>query len=163
MVAPFVPGVSERLKTVAAKYGLSFWHTFPGKVQDLFTVHRGHSHPSKTKDCVYCTNCACGAQYVGETNRNLKVRLSEHRHNSSKSSLSLHIQDNKEDTQRHEIMFHNSFILARERNGLKRKITESLCIEHKAAHLVNTRTSIEIPAVWKRCAEALQKQLADTN
>ncbi len=163
MVAPFVPGFSEWLKTIAAKYGLSTWHTFPSKVQDQFTVHHGRSHPSKTKDCIYCTNCACGAQYVGETNRNLKVRLTEHRQNSSKSSLSIHIRDNKDDIQNHEIVHHNTFILARERNSLKRKITESLCIEHKAVRLVNTGTSIEIPTVWRRCAEALQKQLADTD
>ncbi len=39
MVAPFVPGVSERLQSIAKKYGLSTWHAFPGKVSDLFMLH----------------------------------------------------------------------------------------------------------------------------
>ncbi len=110
---------------------------------------------------MYCANCSCGAQYVGETNRNLKVRLSEHKQNSSKSALSIHIQEHKHDSSPHEIVPHNTIILAREKNNLKRKITESLCIQHKAARLVNLGTSVELPDVWMRCAEVLRNQLAD--
>ncbi len=67
MLTPFVPGISEKLQTLAGKYGLASWYTYPGKTSDLFTMHRGRAHPSKTQDCVYCTVCSCGVQYVKPT------------------------------------------------------------------------------------------------
>ncbi len=49
MISPFVPGLSEKLQVVAGKYGLSSWHTYPGKLADLFTAHRGRPPISKTQ------------------------------------------------------------------------------------------------------------------
>ncbi len=75
LISPFVPGISEPLKKIAAKYNIRSWYTYPGKPMDIFTRHRGRMHLSKCRDCVYCVICSCGCEYVGETNRNLKVCL----------------------------------------------------------------------------------------
>ncbi len=165
MVSPFVPGLSEKLQVLAGKYGLSSWHTYPGKIGDLFTAHRGRAPLSKTQDCVYCMVCSCGLQYIGETNRNLKVRLSEHLLPSSNSTLSNHLFPglNRVRDPNHQLVAANTLILAREKNMLKRKITESHCVEHKAAKLANTGPSINLPTVWNLCAQGLGRQLENSD
>ncbi len=75
---PFIPGVSERLKKIASGYNVRTWYTFPGRISDWFTKYWGWQHPSKAQHTVYCAMCSCGIQYVGESERNLKVRLAEH-------------------------------------------------------------------------------------
>ncbi len=62
---------------------------------------------------------------MGESERNLKLRLSEHLRNSSMSAFSGHIL---QDIQ-HQPVMNNAQILAREKNSQKRKIIETLCIE----------------------------------
>ncbi len=122
-------------------------------------VHRGRTHPSKTRHCVYCSKCECGAQYVGETSRNLKVRLKEHMQLNKLNSLSALTQHLKDTG--HEAQMKDTVVLACEQNSLKRKVLESLVIEHKAARLTNTGTSIDIPAVWNTCARGLALDIAD--
>ncbi len=51
-------------------------------------------------------------------------------------------------------------IVASERNMLKRKMVESMCIESKARRLCNTGQSIDIPLVWNLCSEGIEMQLA---
>ncbi len=151
MVAPSVPGVSDRLRKIASSFGLWTWFTFPGKVPDMFTEHRGRTHKSKSRYSVYCCQCSCGIQYVGESNRNLKVRVAEHLHASSGSAFSSHLRANLD----HSPSAQNTVILASEKSTLKCRILESLCIENKAAKRCNTGLSIEIPPIWKICTEAV--------
>ncbi len=98
-LSPFVPGVSEDLKKISTKYELTSWCTYPGRPMDLFTQHRGCQHQSKAQNSVYCTMCSCGCKYIGESKRNLKVRLNEHLHQSSTTSFSAHIKSKKRQQQ----------------------------------------------------------------
>ncbi len=61
----------------------------------------------------------------------------------------------------HKPTMHDTIILAKERNCLKRKMTESFCIEHKCAKLCNTGVSMDLPAIWNLCSEELSRQLMD--
>ncbi len=155
LVSPYFPGVSEKLKRISGKFDLPCWHTYPGKISDRFTVYRGRLHPSKIQNSVYCTTCTCGLQYVGESNRNLKVRLAEHFSKSSNSALSHHLQSS-----RHKPEMKDTNILAQERNTFKRKILESLCIHNKSARMCNSGPSTELSSIWKSCAPVLKKELA---
>ncbi len=156
MIIPYVPGIGQKLKRIANQYNIETWYTFLGKLSQQFTQHRGKQHHSKIQNCVYQAHCSCGVQYVGEWSRNLKTRLAEHRQKHSKSALSMHLRQNDD----HSATMHDTLILARERNSLKRKVLESLCIEHKKARLCNTGVSIEMPVIWNICVEGLGQQLA---
>ncbi len=120
MVLPYLSGISNQLQQIARKYGLDTWFTYPGRSSDRFSRFKGQVHRSKASDIVYCTQCSCGLQYVGESFRNLKVRLNEHTHSSSRSALTDHMLNNK-----HKMAAHNTTILAREGNKRKRRILES--------------------------------------
>ncbi len=163
MVIPFLAGVSDRLRKAAAYYGVATWFKYPGRSMDMFTRFRGRVHPSKSQDVVYCTCCSCGLQYIGGSGWNLKVRLSEHIQNSSKSALTTHFLNEamNENSVNHRPTMQNTFILARESNLKKRKMLESICIDHKRARLANTGVSIEMPGIWNLCAEEIAKQLSN--
>ncbi len=147
MIVTFVPGIGDKLRKIANRFGLQTGFTFPGNLASQFTQHRGCVHASKIRNCVYCVQCSCGMEYIRETVRNHKVHLAEHLKHSLGSALSSHFQQNLD----HQPAMHDTTILAYERHSLKRKILETLCIENKAARICNTGVSIEVPAVWTTC------------
>ncbi len=159
MVLPFVLGMSDKLRKLGAAHGLSTWFTYPGRLADKFTKYRGRLHWSKTKDSVYSIPCSCGVQYVGESSRNLKVRIAEHLQYSSKSALTSHLLDN----QLHKLVLNHTQILAREPNSRKRKIPETLAITHKRSPLCNTAVSTELSEVWQTCASFVTSQLSKSD
>ncbi len=128
MIIPYLPGTGDKLKKLAAEYGIRTRFAYPGRLNDIFTAFRGRTHSSKTRDSVYCLNCSCGIQYVGESRRNLKVGLAEHVRNSSKSTFTSHLLNNPTE---HIPVFKDTMVIAREMNTFKRKMLESLSIRYK--------------------------------
>ncbi len=89
----YVPGVSDRLRVVARRYGIPVWFSYAGRLGDGFSsAYKEKAHRSKLRYSIYEAMCTCGQWYVGESYHNLKVRLAEHsniRH--SGSALSAHL------------------------------------------------------------------------
>ncbi|MCP4600763.1 MAG: hypothetical protein GY847_09560, partial [Proteobacteria bacterium] len=168
LFVPFVPGIGDHLKRLAATYNVKTWFSFPGKTMDQFNQHRGKIHQSKSMYSVYCTQCTCGLQYIGESARNLKTHLAEHKHRSSRSAISLHVREKEEEQRKrdptqkstHEPDLQKTLILASERNVGKRRIIESLCIEAKRSRICNFGPSTELPGVWSICAPAVAKEIS---
>jgi len=50
---------------------------FPSKISQLFTI-KDHQPTLLRLGVVYKLTCSCGEAYIGETIRNLKIRLREH-------------------------------------------------------------------------------------
>ncbi len=111
---------------------------------------------------VYCTGCSCGIRYIRESVQNLKVRLNEHLHSSSSSTLSTHFLEHPNDSG-HKPDLNNTTVLARESNTRKRKLVESMCIKFKPAPLCNAGVSLEMSGAWDLCTPALKKQLTDVD
>ncbi len=163
LIVPYMNGVSDRLRMIAKKYDVRTWYTFPGKTMDAFTVHRGRLHESKARNTVYCAQCICGVEYIGESNRNLKVRLGEHKNRSSASAFSCHLCSKSkqgEEQETHAMSLHNTTVLAMERNSFKCKILESLFINNKKARICNSGPSIDLVAIWRLCDVCIARQLA---
>ncbi len=83
--------------------------------------------------------------------------------NSSMSALSDHCLQPLDQDVPHRPQMKDTQILACEKNTLKRKILESICIENKRSHLCNTGVSVELPLVWNLCAREVTKELAYSN
>ncbi len=47
MVLPYIPGIAQKLKKIAAQFQIQTWYTFPGKLSQQFMQHRGKLHRSK--------------------------------------------------------------------------------------------------------------------
>ena len=66
-----------------------FWQT--RKIESLFKLKGKNFHPSHV---IYRGICNCGVEYVGETARNLEVRVKEHENISKQSEPARHLYSN---------------------------------------------------------------------
>ncbi len=156
LLVPYIPGLSDRLKTIAARYQVKSWFLYRGRLGDgLSSSYKDQTHVSKKKDCVYRARCSCGECYIGETNRNLKVRMSEHKGRSSASSLSSHLRLGMI----HQLEENSTEIVLHERHMPRRKFLESLAILHGPDHLCNVGPSADVSQMWFGCIPALRSAL----
>ncbi len=93
LLVPYGKRVSDRLRNIAARYGVRSWFSFSGRLGDGFsTTYKDQLHLSKSWHAVYRAVCSCRREYIGKSDRNLKVRVSEHKKPNSSSSLSNHLR-----------------------------------------------------------------------
>ncbi len=159
LVSPYVPGLSERMRSLAGKHGLRNWFSFGGKLSERLCGFKDHLHQSKSQFAVYSLRCECGVRYIGESARNLKVRVNEHKQRSSKSAMSLHVNAGKDAGEDHSIDVDTTVILAQERNQRKRRFVESVCIQAKSARVCNTGPSSYVSDVWKPALTCVAKSM----
>lgn len=78
-------------------------------------------------NCVYKLNCSCGLSYVGQTERNIYLRMEEHSktQGSGLSAVGHHLADNPD----HTVDFQNPEILGHSTNIYKRLVKEALFIQ----------------------------------
>ncbi len=158
LIIPYIPVIAEKLKKIANEFQLDTWYTFPSKLTEQFNQYGGKLHLSKTQNSIYCIQCSCRIQYVGESRRNLKTRLAEHFHQTSNSAFSIHCRSVH--GHHFRLPLHDIMVLAQEKHGQKCKILESLAIEYKSTHHCNSGLSTDLPAVWQLCAKGLSRKLA---
>jgi hypothetical protein len=93
------------------------WQT--KKIRSIFKIKDRNKHISNV---VYKGNCICGENYIGETLRNLEVRIAEHEDTSHNSEPARHIRENPNHT------FHWSVLFKSQRDK-QRKIMEAFYIK----------------------------------
>ncbi len=157
LCTPYVPGISEWLRTLAAHFGVRSWFTYGGKLAKNFSGYKDKMPASKTRFSVYSLECECGTKYVGESGCNLKVRVEEHKKRSSNSAFRLHMWEAEGD---HQFLENATTIIAQERNLRKSRFIESTVIKAKAAHLCNTGPSVFISDVWNPAIAHVAKELS---
>ena len=76
---PYIKGLAERIQKICSPYDIRTVFTSGSTLwRYLFRV-KPPTEFNMTKNCVYTIPCSCGKIYKGETGRQLKVRLEEHR------------------------------------------------------------------------------------
>ncbi len=63
------------------------------------------------------------------------------------------------DTKTHKIYKHHTMVLGQEKQPLKRKIMETLCIRTNSADLCNLGTSIDLELAWDMCLQRVRAEL----
>ena len=103
---------------------------------------------------ITCENC--DAAYVGETERSLKARFSEHRRPSSISSeVSKHIHTDKPN---HKISLDNTRILSVESKWFDRGVKEAIYIRARRPSLNKDGGRYNLPPIWNNI---IRKRLGD--
>ena len=76
----------------ASKHFIEKFEAFTNhRLKSLFKVKSENPHPS----CViYRGKCPCGDEYIGEIERNLEKRWSEHKNPTEKTEPARHLSDN---------------------------------------------------------------------
>ena len=62
------------------------------QIKSLFNNKDKNTHRSKV---VYKGDCSCGVDYIGETVRNLAVRIAEHSNTAHTSEPAKHLRENR--------------------------------------------------------------------
>ncbi len=157
LLVPYIPGLSDRLRNVAKRYEMQMWFSYRGRVGDGFsTTYKDKAHFSKSRHAVYKAVCSCGHEYIGESERNLKVRVLEHESANSASSLSNHLKISKA----HQLEPNRTVAITYEKHYLCRKMLESLYILHNPTALCNVGPSTEMSEMWFACEERIHTYVA---
>ena len=103
---------------------------------------------AQTTDIIYHWKCPannCTAEYIGETNRSLKERVSDHRNQTTSNSRNHHIST------KHPIAELTDFtIMDRDRNAIHCQAREALHIHMKDPSLNRNIGKIRIPSVYNK-------------
>ena len=145
MFLPYEKGLSEKISRTCKKYNVKLIHTQSKALKNVLKTSKMESEEiEKESGVVYKVNCGdCQKCYIGETGRQLKIRLKEHERGSQSedlskmSGLSQHVIQTK-----HNIKFDEVKILYRESNFSKRKFKEGLAIKKSELELLNKKEEI---------------------
>ena len=77
---PYVKGTSETIARILQPYSIPVAHKPIATLRQLLTKVKDKDEPNRRQGAVYKIKCCyCQATYIGETGRNLNVRLTEHK------------------------------------------------------------------------------------
>lgn len=170
---PYSQNVSDKIRRILNKYGVKTIFRPPTKLRGMLRSPKDQIPFSKPG--VYMVPCSCGKSYIGETKRNIKVRLQEHinavKNNAvTKSAICEHVTyGNSKHVQygnsEHEIYFHKAKSLATERFYIPRLVREA--IEIKKNQNFNRDQSFKLSSSWEPVIHGLKRnatihQPADT-
>ena len=129
VVIPYVKGLSEQYIHTLAKYRVRVFFKGTSTIKSLLK-HPKYPIPDAQKtDIIYHWKCPannCTAEYIGETNRSLKERVSDHRNHTTSTIRNHHIS-----TKHPKAELKDFTIIARKSNTLHHQAKETLHIHIK--------------------------------
>ena len=139
---PYIRGVSEALCRKLRKSGIVA-HTRPQNSLRSQLVHPKDKEKAENRcGVVYHLSCKqCESSYVGETERALKKRLSEHKRDSS--PVGHHLKYNK-----HTLDHENIKIIDRENRWFERGVREAIHIRASSPNLNRDQGRHQLPPIY---------------
>ena len=91
---PYIKGISENISRIQQPLNNRLAHTPITTLCQLLTNVKDKDEPKNRQGAVYKINCSdCHASYIGETDRNLTTRLTEHKRATRKGDVNNHIAE----------------------------------------------------------------------
>jgi GIY-YIG catalytic domain len=116
---------------------------------------------SKHHGGVYVVRCStCTAIYIGETLRQLPIRIKEHQdacrlNHTKKSAIAKHY---RKTNCLHDIDWENAKLIEMEDRTYLRKLYEHIYIIQSKSELMNPNAGMKLPAVWSKALPQLPTQ-----
>ena len=83
---PQIGSASHKIERILKEAGIRVYHSSADKLSlDFIACTHKDGVNEFQKPGVYCIPCECGSVYIGETGRNLSLRLKEHKTNCEKN------------------------------------------------------------------------------
>ena len=105
---PYIKGLSEQYRHTLAKYRIRAFFKGTSTIKSLLMHPKDPIPDAQKTDIIYHWKCPannCTAEYIGETNRSLKERVSDHGNQTNSAIRNHHIS--KKDPKA-ELRFHNN-------------------------------------------------------
>ena len=94
IVIPYIKGLSERYRHTLAKYKVRVFFKGTSTINSLLMHPKDLISDAQKTDIIYHWECPvnnCTAECIGETNRSLKERVSDHRNQTTSAIRNHHI------------------------------------------------------------------------
>ena len=109
---PYIGSVSHKIERILKEAGIQLYHSSENKLFRSLCTHKDSVNEFQ-KPGVYRIPCECDLVYIGETGRNLSLRLKEHKTNCEKAELEKSAVAKHSWTNDHRIKWNEASILAR--------------------------------------------------
>ena len=126
VVIPYIKGLSEQYRHILAKYRVRVFFKGTSTIKSLLMHPKDPIPDAQKTDIIYHWKCPagnCTAEYIGETNRSLKERVSDHRNQTTSAIRNHHIS-----TKHPKAELKDFTIIDRESNTLHHQAKEALHI-----------------------------------
>ena len=91
---PYIKGTSETIARILQPYNIRVAHKPTTTLRHLLTNVKDRDEPNNRQGAVYKIKCSdCQASYIGETGRNLNMRLTEHKRATRNGDVNNHISE----------------------------------------------------------------------
>ena len=147
IVIPYIRGVSEKLRHVYQQFGIPTYFKPNNTLRQILVRPKDTLSKDKIVGPVYHIPCNdCTDDYVGETERSLKARFSEHgRPSSTSSEVSRHIHTA---SPKHSINLENTDVLTVEPRWFERGVKEAIYIKAYSPSLNKDGGRYQLPPIW---------------
>ena len=156
VVIPYIKGLSEQYRHTLAKYRISVFFKGTSTIKSLLMHPKGPIPDAHKTDIIYHWKCPtnnCTAEYIGETNRSLKERVSDLRNQTTSAIRNHHIS-----TKHPKAELKDFTIIDRESNTLHHRAKEALQVHIKDPSLNRNIGKVRIPTVFNKLLK-LPRQL----
>ena len=134
LVLPYVKGLSEKIRLVCRPLNIKTAFRSSSTLRSLLTHVKAPTPPEEQKCVVYRVPCECGSVYVGETGRQMKTRIEEHKRAVMKADPNNAIAEHVWSTG-HKIQWDETTSIDHDGDWFRRRIKEALHIRiHKIPH-----------------------------
>ena len=142
-----MPNVSEHLKRIFREHNVEAHFKSGQTIRQFMGTPKGRTPKENLCGVVYHIQCKdCDNTYIGETGRQLKTRVKEHRKPSSSGYDSAVYEHST--TQGHRINWDNIKILGTEDRDLARKVKEAIHIRRHNPQM-NRDRGYNLPPVFQ--------------
>ena len=122
---PYVQGISEEFKRVVKDHNVNLSFFSLNKLNKFIKAQKDVLPTQSNKNVVYKISCRnCDASYVGQTKRQLKTRISEHRSHIHRNTTTQSVITEHRLNSDHEFDWENVEILDKERYLSRRLVSE---------------------------------------
>ena len=148
VVIPYIKGLSEEYRHILVKYLVRVFFKGPSTNKSLLMHPKDPILDAQKTDIIYHWKCPannCTAEYIDETNRSLKERVSDHRNQTTSAIRNHHIS-----TKHPKAELKDFTIIDRESNTIHHQAKEALHICIKDPSLNRNTGKVRIPSVFNK-------------
>lgn len=131
VIFPYVPGLTEKTaRLIGRKLGNPAGYIPYQRMSEITSTHKDKT---PCLNCgVYQIDCSCGMLYIGQTGRDFKDRITEHKRYTSngdtcRSAISEHVWSDPNTN--HDILWNQGQIIDKENRHFQRCVKESIYIQ----------------------------------
>jgi len=153
---PYVKSISESFLPTVNKFGFNIAYSSFNTLNKFIKRGKDKIDLMSQNEIVYKINCLnCNSSYVGQTKRQFKTRLKEHKSDINKKNGNLSVVSNHRLEHNHDMNWDEAKILDMESSYIKRTVSEMIYIKRQGNSLNKQSDTDLLPDVYLPIIENL--------